>query len=146
MKTIWEDVTRQELKQRMARLQPDAQPRWGKMDCVQMLAHNADWFRMLLGEVAVKPNVTWIFRATKHLFVFWLPFPKNAPSSPELLRTQSHGIESEIADINALLEKIAKKDHCHQWPIHAAFGKMSRREWGVFAYRHLDHHLRQFGV
>ena len=26
------------------------------------------------------------------------------------------------------------------------FGPLSRDEWGVLGYRHLDHRLRQFGV
>jgi hypothetical protein len=33
-----------------------------------------------------------------------------------------------------------------EWPEHPAFGRMSRRVWGVLGYRHLDHHFRQFGV
>jgi hypothetical protein len=29
---------------------------------------------------------------------------------------------------------------------HAFFGKMTGAEWGELTHKHLDHHLRQFGV
>ncbi len=29
---------------------------------------------------------------------------------------------------------------------HPAFGNISTNEWGIAAYKHMDHHLRQFGV
>jgi hypothetical protein len=28
----------------------------------------------------------------------------------------------------------------------AVFGRISGRSWGALQYKHLDHHLRQFGV
>lgn len=31
-------------------------------------------------------------------------------------------------------------------PVHPAFGRMRRADWGIWAWRHLDHHLRQFGA
>ena len=30
--------------------------------------------------------------------------------------------------------------------VHGFFGSMSGAEWGVTQYKHLDHHLRQFGA
>jgi hypothetical protein len=29
---------------------------------------------------------------------------------------------------------------------HSFFGKMTPEEWAILMYKHLDHHLRQFGV
>lgn len=32
------------------------------------------------------------------------------------------------------------------WPPSRVFGRISGRSWGVLQHKHLDHHLRQFGV
>ena len=45
-----------------------------------------------------------------------------------------------------LLDKLAARKDAATWPDHPAFGSMTERDWGVLAYRHADHHFRQFGI
>jgi hypothetical protein len=51
-----------------------------------------------------------------------------------------------VIDIKSLLERFAARDEIQEWPAHPAFGQLSRKDWGVLVYKHIDHHLRQFGV
>jgi hypothetical protein len=53
---------------------------------------------------------------------------------------------SDIADVQALLNRAARTATTDGWPEHPAFGALSKRAWGVLIYRHMDHHLKQFGA
>ena len=147
MKTIWDNTKRQEFLSRLARLQPDTQSQWGKFNCAQMLAHCADGLRMVLGDLATQPKGGPLrFAPLKYLIIYWLPFPKGAPTAPELLARAPNGIAREVADIRELLARLAQSETRASWPEHPAFGKLSTKDWGVLIYKHMDHHLRQFGV
>lgn len=147
MKTLWQTADKQELLARLARLNADIQPQWGKMNCAQMLAHLADGMRMTLGDLPTQSKAGPLrYPPLKQLIIYWLPWPPGAPTAPELIARQSDGVEHETAAVQALLERFAQSERTRQWPEHPAFGKLSAKDWGVLAYRHIDHHLRQFGV
>ena len=147
MKTLWQAADKQELLTRLSRLNADAPPQWGKMNCGQMLAHLADGMRMTLGDLPCKAKGGPLrYPPLKQLIIYWLPWPQGAPTAPELISRPSDGIEQETAAVRTLLERFAQSAGKPQWPEHPAFGKLSAKDWGVLAYRHIDHHLRQFGV
>ncbi len=146
MKVIWDDSTQEELHKRLTRLHADTKPLWGNMNYGQMLAHCADCFRQMLREINLSPApMLFYLRILKPAMIYWMPFPKGAPSAPELL-VRTTNITNGVADIKNLLTQLAENETTFAWPDHPYFGKMSARAWGVFAYRHFDHHLRQFGV
>jgi hypothetical protein len=147
MKTLWIESDRRVLLDRLTRLDAGIQPQWGKMNCAQMLAHLADGMRMTLGDLPCKSKSGPLrYTPLKQLIIYWLPWPQGAPTAPELISRASAGIEHETAAVQTLLERFAQSDGKSQWPEHPAFGKLSAKDWGVLAYRHIDHHLRQFGV
>lgn len=147
MKSLWQSETRREVMARLGKLKPTSEPRWGRMNCQQMVTHLADGLRMALGELEVKPRGRFLsVPPLKQLIVYWLPFPKGAPTAPELRRRSAGEIDGEVAAIGELLDAFARRDRRGPWPDHPAFGRLGARGWGVLAYRHLDHHLRQFGV
>ena len=83
------------------------------------------------------------------LVIHVMPFPKGAPTAPALLErgnTTQLAIDSERATFTALLDKLAARKGAASWPDHPAFGPMTEHDWGVLAYRHVDHHFRQFGI
>ena len=83
----------------------------------------------------------------KQLVIYVLPFPKGAPTAPELLaRCDKADLEIEQAAFRALAAAVAAKPATDAWPEHPAFGALTHKAWGVLAWRHADHHLRQFGV
>jgi len=75
-----------------------------------------------------------------------MPFPKGAPTSPELSARPPGDWDREVVALRALVEQFGRRDPNGRWPDHPAFGRLTGRAWGVLVYRHSDHHLRQFGV
>ena len=74
------------------------------------------------------------------------PFPKGAPTAPELLAREPREWSRDIGDVQELLARAASARTTDTWPEHPAFGKLSTRAWGVLIYRNMDHHLKQFGA
>lgn len=147
MKTAWNAIDRRELQDRLLDLTPEHVARWGRMTAPQMVAHLRDALLMALGELPVASRRLPIrFPPLKQLIIYWLPFPKGAPTAPELLSRAPRDWPSEVAAVQSLLEQFATRGPAARWPEHPAFGRLSRRAWGVLVYRHMDHHLRQFGV
>jgi hypothetical protein len=147
MKTMWDAPARQELRDRLARLTPAAPRRWGTMSSPQMVAHLVESMRMAIGDIAVpSKNLPIRFTPIKQLIIYWLPFPKGAPTAPMLVSRPPGDWPSECATLLALVNRFTERDRDARWPDHPAFGKLTGRAWGVLAYRHIDHHFKQFGV
>ena len=147
MKSLWQEPVREEVAGRLGRVAPDARPAWGRMTAPQMVAHVTDAMRMAFGELPTKSKrLPLRYPPLKQLVVYWLPFPKSSPTAPELLARAPGDWDAEIRDCRTLVERFATEPPTHQWPEHPAFGTLTAEQWGVLAYRHLDHHLRQFGV
>jgi hypothetical protein len=137
---------RQELAERLERLSPEAKPLWGKMSAPQMLAHIGDWMLMAKGVLATAPkNRVLSFPPLKQLAIYWLPFPKGVPTAPELIRRRPLAWTVERAAVRQQLQSFENFNPA-VWPEHPVFGEMTPRAWYVLGYRHMDHHLRQFGV
>jgi hypothetical protein len=55
-------------------------------------------------------------------------------------------LQQDIETLTRLLETFSRTDRLGPWPDHPAFGRLSGAAWGALSYKHIDHHLRQFGV
>jgi Protein of unknown function (DUF1569) len=147
MKTAWNAADRRELQDRMSALRPDARGQWGSMTAPQMVCHLVESFRMAAGELPVAPKKSPArFTPLKQLVIYWLPFPKGVPTAPELLERRPGTWETDTLEMRSLLDVLATRDPAGRWPDHPLFGRMTGPAWGVLIYRHVDHHLRQFGV
>lgn len=146
MKTIWQKENRENLENRIDRLRPDTPAKWGKFSAPQMVAHLTEAVRMGLGELSVVPRNTPFKRfPLKQLIIYVAPFPKGAPTAPELLAGNPQEFNGDVTRLKEVMGRFAGGSH-KNLPEHPAFGKLSRRAWGVLAYKHIDHHLKQFGV
>ncbi|HEX8851014.1 MAG TPA: DUF1569 domain-containing protein [Gemmatimonadaceae bacterium] len=149
MKTLWQESARRSLLDRASRLTPASRPLWGSFTVDRMLAHVVDGFRMAMGDLATRPKRVpipinrWPLNV---LFLHLVGMPKHAPTAPELLSRAPDSIDAELRELEAQLARFASMRDRTDWPAHPFFGKLSRRSWGVLGYKHLDHHLRQFGV
>jgi hypothetical protein len=86
------------------------------------------------------------FPPLRRLIIHWLPWPQGkAQAPPELFTTKPVTLDGDRETLRVLIERFARAAPEDPWPHHPKFGAMSGRDWGVLAYRHLDHHLRQFG-
>ena len=135
--------------ERIARLDPKARPKWGRMTAPEMVCHLNDSFRVGAGEKYASPATNLLKRT-----VFkWValrtsaPWPHGIPTRPEIEQgrggTPPSDWERDRSELRNLIVEFADRQ---SFGVHPIFGEMSRREWLVWGYRHVDHHLRQFGV
>jgi hypothetical protein len=147
MRSLWDPSARRELRDRLARLNPASERRWGTMSAPQMMAHLVEAMRMAQGEIVVPSKKLPIrFTPLKELILYVLPFPKGAPTAPELISRAPLDWVTECATLATMIERFGERDRSGAWSEHPAFGKLTGQQWGVLIYRHTDHHFRQFGV
>ena len=146
MKTIFDKSTRDEIITRINSLNEKSSAQWGKMNVYQALKHCILFEEMMLGKkVYDRVFVGRIFgkMALKKLLKDEKPFKKNEPTSPGFLIKEKEGnIHAEKSKWISLVEEYAHfsgNDFEHWF-----FGKMTKEQMGQFAYKHTDHHLRQF--
>jgi hypothetical protein len=148
MKTVFDDATRSGILARVGRVESGVKPQWGKMNAEQMLAHLHQALQMAVGELSTKPKKLPIrYFPLKQLIIYLVPFPKGAPTAPELIPGANAGtVEENKQRLAQSMAAFATRANATNWPEHPAFGHLTTRAWGVLVYRHMDHHLRQFGV
>ena len=103
---------------------------------------------MALGDVTPRSkNLPLRFFPLKQLIIYVVPFPKGAPTAPELIaRTGRCVWDEEVQAFKELLGRLVARSDATVWPPHPAFGPMSRRDWGALGYKHIAHHFSQFGA
>jgi hypothetical protein len=150
MKNLFDQARVSELTERLERLQPDSPRLWGKMTAPQALAHCAIAMEWAVGDT--RPPRMLIGRLIGGLVKRGVvsnddPFKKNAPTAPTLLITDARELATERARLRGLIERFAAAGPagCSTHP-HSFFGQLTPDEWSVLMYKHVDHHLRQFGA
>ena len=148
MRSILNENDRAAITSRVQSLSAASARRWGSMDVVSMLQHLRLSALMTLGELSVPSVNKRAFHVfpLKHLILYVLPFPKGAPTAPELKPDVAVSFEEERAALLELLERIGTGRRDGMGPAHPLFGPLSWREWGAVTYKHADHHLKQFGA
>ena len=148
MGSILNESDRTEITSRMRSLSVSSTGRWGSLGVTEMLQHLRLSARMTLGDLAVPSANKRAFQVfpLKQLILYVLPFPKGAPTAPELKPGVAAAFDEERAALLELLERIGTGPREGAGPAHPLFGPLSWREWGVVTYKHADHHLRQFGA
>jgi hypothetical protein len=117
------------------------------MTAPQMLAHLVDWMLMAKGELPTAAKRSLLrYPPLKQLAIYWLPFPRGVPTAPELISRVPSEWAIEQAALREHVQSFATLDAGTAWPEHPVFGTLSSRAWSVLGFRHMDHHLRQFGL
>lgn len=150
MKNLFDTAIAEETKQRIARLQINSARQWGKMNAAQMLAHCASGMEMAVGDI--RPPRALIGRLLGSLVKPRVvgndePLRRNSPTVRELLVRDERDLNAERVRLCTLIDRFASggASACTAHP-HPFFGSMTPAEWAVLTYKHLDHHLRQFGA
>jgi len=148
MGSILKDDDRMAICQRIGSVTSASMPRWGRMDARAMLTHLRLSALMALGELPVASKSKRAFQVfpIKHLILHVVPFPKGAPTAPELLVADAAPVDAIRSELVSVIERIGAGPRKGDGPVHPLFGRLSFREWGVATYKHTDHHLRQFGL
>ena len=145
MKTIFDKRTRDELIQRIHMLDENSTAQWGKMNIYQMLKHCTLWEEMISGKKKYKRAfLGCLFGkiALKDLIKNESPIRRNTPTIPEFRIRENGDVLLERTKWIALIEQHA--DFSNPGFVHPFFGKMTKEQIGYLAYKHTDHHLRQF--
>ena len=149
MKTLFDRAAFEDVLRRVESLQPDSPRQWGKMSAAQMLEHNARALEMAIGrnyqkQALLGKMIGWMFRAE---FVGDKPFGKNGPTAPDFVVKSEPDFLRTRERVNALLTELhALGEKGCDGKIHIFFGRMTGAECGVTQFKHMDHHLRQFGA
>ena len=149
MKNLFEAGAVEEVILRIDKLQPTSPRQWGTMGPAQMLAHCSIAMDMALG--TRNPPRMFIGRLIgplfKSVFVNEKPFGKNAPTAEELVVGDPRDFAREQEQLKLKVRQFfgGGAAECTRHP-HPFFGALSPEAWSRGMYKHLDHHLRQFGV
>ena len=149
MKSIFNAKVLTEIRQRIDRVEASSRHQWGKMNAAQMLAHCAKVLEMANG-TNVPPRV-FIGRIlgplVKPSILGERPMPHNRPTDKTFVIADDREFATEKIRLRDLVSDFgnAGETGCTSHE-HSFFGRLSPQEWGILTYKHLDHHLRQFGV
>jgi hypothetical protein len=151
-KTLGQQDACGEIAGRLSRLTPDAKPRWGRMSACGMVCHLSDSFRVAAGTKTASMAFGVVERSVFKWIALYLPlkWPTGIQTRPEVDQERGGTKPSEFeADRRELIELMRR--FCLNPPgrgdaLHPIFGSMTSAQWLRWAYLHMDHHLRQFGV
>jgi hypothetical protein len=150
MKNIFDPTVTEELITRINQLHPESPALWGKMSVDQMLAHCCVAYEMAFTDKHPKPNalVRFLLKTfVKKGVVNEVPYPKNSQTAPAFIIKDRKNFEEEKARLITYLKHTQSLGPDHfQGKESLSFGSMNTQEWNNLFYKHLDHHLTQFGV
>lgn len=147
LKNLFDPTVKQDIVNRIHKLTPQSQPQWGKMNVSQMMAHlqmpigvavgSHKLPRTLFGRI-VGPLAKPVMYSEK-------PFKQNLPTDKSFVMTgQEKDFEKEKQGLLKLVGNFKEENIVNE--IHPFFGRMTKEQWSKAMYKHLDHHLQQFGV
>ena len=149
MKNLFDRETVDEVLSRIDKLQPTAARQWGKMDVAQMLAHCSATMDMASGRLNLRRS--FIGRVlgplVKPIYTNEKPFSRNSPTAKELVFANPEDFRRQQEQLRAKVQQFYEggEAKCTRHP-HPFFGPLTPQDWARGSYKHLDHHLRQFGA
>jgi hypothetical protein len=150
MKNLFEPGNVTEIRERLQQLRVDSPRQWGTMTPAQAVAHCANALEAPIGDRRPPRMLLGILmgRAIKRLALGNdAPMRKNSPTVPGFQVADKRDLTAERQRLLVLIDRFvaAGRGGMTTHP-HSFFGRLTPEEWGVLSYKHLDHHLRQFGV
>jgi hypothetical protein len=151
MKNMFETGAAEELKARMAQLRTESERQWGTMTAAQAMAHCSTSLEWVLGEKIPLRGALLVQAMGRIIKPLVLgndkPLRKNTPTAKDLIVHDDRNLETERRQLFRLIDRLvaAGPQGCTVNP-HPFFGRLNPTEWAILTYKHLDHHLRQFGV
>ncbi|MBI5857689.1 MAG: DUF1569 domain-containing protein [Sphingobacteriales bacterium] len=147
VKNLFDPVVKQEIVDRINKLTPQSKQQWGKMDVAQMLAHCQEPIAVALDGKVLKAN--WLMKLILPLFKKKLwnekPYKQSLPTAPSFVMTgKEKDFEKEKAGLLDMVNRFTEANIVSDK--HPVFGKLTKENWSKASWKHLDHHLRQFGV
>ncbi|MEO8568386.1 MAG: DUF1569 domain-containing protein [Ginsengibacter sp.] len=147
MPSLFDSSDNDSIQERVNKLTSDTKPLWGKMNATEMLAHLQQPVLVAFGELKIKRGVLgFLFgKIAKKQMLADKPFKQNMPTVKEF-RVSAKNFSNEKNTLLSYVERFKKGPQIITSDPHPFFGKMTLEEWDTLQWKHLDHHLRQFGV
>jgi hypothetical protein len=146
MNNLFNKTVRDEVINRFNKITPETKGQWGVMSSAQMLAHCSLPLELVLTNP--KPPRVFLGRIMgpmiKNAVIGPKPFKKNGYTPPMLKITEPQDFNTQKEKVLGLLNRFTPENLTDK--VHPFFGKMTEDEWGQSQYKHLNHHLTQFGV
>jgi len=151
MQNLFNQQDKENLIERLSKLTPNHLPKWGKMNVHQAVVHMTDPLRCALGirPVSVHSGVLSVWPINK-LISQYLPWIKGAPTAPEFTQgvkgSQLIEFEKDKEELILTIHRFSQEQNTKPFPFHPVFGKLKNTEWARVMWRHINHHLTQFGL
>ena len=149
MKSLFTSKAFDEINERLGQLNSNHNKQWGTMDVSQMLAHCCEPLKIAL-EIETSIKEPYLKKLIMGLFKHKLyddsEWKKNLPTTDQFKISSDKDFETELDKLRSLIKKFHQEKNKTNWVEHPVFGKFAPEQWGKMQYKHLDHHLKQFGV
>lgn len=147
VKNLFDPAVKTEIIARINKLTPSSTPGWGKMNVSQMLAHLQVPMGVALGTHMIKGN--WLMKLIMPLFKKKLydnsPWKKGLPTDKTFIMTDTDkDFQLEKMHLLDMVERFSERSIISEH--HPIFGKLTKEQWSKATWKHIDHHLRQFGA
>ncbi|WP_431136997.1 DUF1569 domain-containing protein [Psychroserpens mesophilus] len=149
MKSIFTTEAHHDIMSRIEKLDEQSEAKWGKMNVSQMLAHCNFPLQIALQDISLeKPNVfkRLLFSMFKSSLYNDKPWKQNLPTVQKFMVNNDKDFKTEKPKLVEIIHRFHNEKTRAEWPAHPMFGKFTQEQWGKMQYKHLDHHLKQFGV
>lgn len=148
MESLFSPQGNQNIIERIHKLQPTSLSQWGKMTVSQMMEHCQAPLKVAFGELEIKRGLMgFLFgKMAKKTLVSQKPFEHNLPTAKEFVITHEPEFENAKAELIRHVSRFSEGPSAIKNLKHPFFGHMTENEWDIAQWKHLDHHLRQFGV
>ncbi len=151
MENLFDTKNREDIVSRLSKVNHQLKPKWGVMSAHQMIVHMSDPFRVALKERIVPYVPSEYGEPPFNIQVSQtLPWPKNSNSIPEFTQgdkgTELTDFDSDMNTLLDLINRFGELADGDPVPMHPVFGYLTNEEWARVMWRHLDHHLNQFGL
>jgi hypothetical protein len=148
IKSLFDKTACEEIVQRLNNLHANSPRQWGKMTVAQMLTHCKEAYKVPLTSKPLKKHPLslfgWMFRGQLYNEK---PYRKNLPTAPNFIVKDERDFEKEKGEMLSIVKAFHERGAAGIGDkVHPMFGRLTADQWGRSMWKHLDHHLRQFGV
>ena len=150
IENIYDKAVTQALQNRFNQIHSNTSPLWGQMNAGQMLAHCCVTYELIFENKHPKPGLLkrWLFRLiVKPIVTGEKTYPKNTRTGSEFIITNTRNFDKEKARLFDYMNRVCEMgSNEFEGKVSQNFGRLTAIEWNNMMYKHLDHHLKQFGV
>lgn len=143
--SMWRKDDIRSLVRRIETITPNSKRKWGTMSVAGMIAHCTLALEVYSRDFELPMHTHWYSPLSKVFALSRIPFPHGIKLPFELPKEDGLDLESERSILLEAIERFASLPVEHKFQPHFLLGEMTREEFGILAYKHTDHHLRQFG-